>query len=194
VAERRFYPDWRTESFGPEWLGVSYSDPDDGLEPLIVDDRDELDRHRKNVPYRHWPRFEWREPDTDLWGAAARRWISSVRGATGQVREDEAAGNLLTVYRNPPAGDAAARMQLRPAHPRYILGGARHRPMKKARLDKDGSARWAAIWLWPAAADRTERLCFSVALGDGPRFCSVPFTINQVENRPSPVIEERACP
>jgi len=194
VAERRFYPDWRTESFGPEWLGVAYSDSDDGLEPLIVDDRDELDRHRKNVPYRHWPRFEWREPDTDLWGAAAKRWISIVREATGQVLEDEAAGNLLTVYRNPAAGDAAARMQLRPAHPGYILGGARHRPMKRARLDKDGSARWAAIWLWPAAADRTERLYFSVALGDGAQFCSVPFTINQVENRPSPVIEERACP
>ena len=30
VTERRFYPDWKTESFGPEWLGVAYSDADEG--------------------------------------------------------------------------------------------------------------------------------------------------------------------
>ena len=66
--------------------------------------------------------------------------------------------------------------------------------MRKAGLEKEGSARWAAIWLWPATADRTEVLHFSVALGGGSRFWSVPFTIDQVENRKSPVIEERACP
>ncbi len=192
IPERRFYPDWEKKSFGPEWLGIAYSKSDDELEPLIVDDKNESDRHWKNVPYRHWPRFEWREPETDLWGAAARRWVSIVREATGQVLEDEDAGDLLTVYRNPPGGDTPAWTRLRHAHPRYSLAGVRHKPVERTRLEKDGSPRWAAIWLWPASVDRNEKFSFSVVLGDGPPFCSVPFTIEEVENRPSPVIEERA--
>jgi hypothetical protein len=193
VPERRFYPEWKKESFGPEWLGVAYSQPDDCLEPLIVDDKNESDRHWKNAPYRHWPRFEWREPETDLWGAAARRWVSIVR-ESGEVLEDEAVGNLLTVYRNPPAKDAAARTRLRHAHPRYSLAGVRHKPVERTRLEKDDSPRWAAIWLWPATVNRNEKFYFSVALGDHPPFCSVPFTIEEVENCPSPVIKDRACP
>jgi hypothetical protein len=193
VAERRFYPDWKTESFGPEWLGVAYSDADEGLEPLIVDDKDEGNRHWRNVPYRHWPRFEWCEPETDPWDATAIRWISIVREASGEVLEDEAAGNLLTVYCNPPAGGSAARMLLRPAHAKYMLRGSRHRPMRRAKREKEGLPCWAAIWLWPAGADRTERLFFSVALGNGVPFCSEPFTIQDIESRPCPVIGARAC-
>ena len=188
IAGRRFYPDWETVSFGPEWLGVAYSDFDEGLEPLIVDDRDEQNRHWRDVPYRHWPRFEWCEEGIEIWGATARRSVTIVRDATGEILEDEADGNLLTVYRNPPAGDATARMLLFPAHPKYVLRGPRHRPMTRARNGKETGHCWAAIWLWPAGANRTEMLYFSVALDGGPFFRSAPFTIQDIESGLAPPI------
>jgi len=194
VPERRFYPDWKTVSFGPEWLGVAYDDPDEGLEPLIADDKEELERHWKDVPYRHWPRFEWREPDGDVWKAAANRSVRIVRAATGAVLEDEAAGNLLTVYRNPPASGSAARTLLRPAHPKYVLRGSRYRPAKKTKGGKGGPASWVAIWLWTAAANRDEEYSFSVTLPDNSRVCSEPFTIRSVENRRFPTVGPRLCP
>jgi hypothetical protein len=194
IAGRRFYPDWETVAFGPEWLGVAYGDPDEGLEPLIVDDRDEQNRHWKGVPYRHWPRFEWSEAGIEIWGAAARRSVTIVRDATGEILEDEADGNLLTVYLNPPAGDATGRTLLFPAHPKYVLRGTRHRPRSRARHEEGPGQSWAAIWLWPADANRTENLHFSVALKDGPLFSSAPFTIQDIESGLIPAIVPPDCP
>jgi neutral ceramidase len=205
VDKKCFYPDWEKKCFGPELLGVAYNDPDEGLEPLIVDDKDEPDRHWKDVPYRHWPRFEWAEPEIDRslsdvckrragMEATEKRCICIIRDVTYEVLENESEGNLLTVYLNPPAGDSDARRLLRPAHPKYVLRGLRSMSVEEKKPVKKAAPRWAAIWLWPRTASRTERFRFKVKFGKESPICSEPFTIQEVDDGRSPTIGPDACP
>jgi neutral ceramidase len=194
VPAAAYYPDWRphhdlklllrarsgTDSFGPEWLGVAYPDPDEGLENLIVDDKD--------IPYRHWPRFRWNEEGVDDWGASGRevRILSLLKTPV----DDDSGPNVLTVYRNPPpTGREGVR-----AHSRGDRMQRQVTPLKPER--GRGGRGWMAIWLSSDKAMQDTPLYFSVTINDSRRTtkCSEAFTLREVWSRPPRSIPEAPCP
>ena len=185
VEEAVFFPDWRphhdlkllffggrsgTQSFGPEWLGVARPDPDEGLENLIVDDR--------NLPFRHWPRFEWDERGIDDWNGSKRS--TRVVNASGRSVDDDLGADLLTVYVSPPPRPKEATAVPSPS-PRRALPGPRMVPTRK-EPGEEAARRWMAVWLWPPGMDETETFYFSVRQADGTVVRSQSFRLKDVKN------------
>jgi hypothetical protein len=75
-----------------------------------------------------------------------------------------------------------------------VLTGQRHGPRARGKNTREPGPVWAAIWLWPKDANRTESLYFSVALDGKPVYCSEMFTIQQIENGPASTIASRESP
>jgi neutral ceramidase len=184
VERALYFPDWPSvhdiltgidsgeQSFGPDSAGVAHSDPDEALENLIVDE--------KNLPYRHWPRFEWIEQGIDDW-KASRREIRILREDDGIADRDDGP-SLLTVFAGPSPEEVKPERLPNRAANRNTIAGFQVRPVKTGEKKR----HWFAIWLVPKGIDRTKSYRFSVQLANGTTVRSKLFQPATVEASPTP--------